>query len=117
MKAVKDLSSESGLFSIKGMLINLVIVSGLIFSYFFHIVLTPKNSVVVRKIEPSFKDVFVDTRHWGISDIWHYRHVIKAIIKSGSSNEIVHLKKYDSALKSGADSFDKFNEIVEQGDK
>ena len=115
MKIVRGLSSESGFFSIKGMLINLLVVSGLIFTFFFHIVLTPSSSIVVRKIEPSFQDPFVDTRHWGISDIWHYRHVIKAIIKSGSSNEIVHLKKYDSALKSGADSYDKFNEIVNQG--
>jgi hypothetical protein len=80
-------------------------------------VLTPKNTFVVRKSEPSFEDIFVDTRNWGLLDIWNYRHVIGAIIKSGSSNEIVHLKKYDSAIRSGADTFEEFNSLVGQDDK
>lgn len=94
------------------LLFGLLLVGGLYFTLYYHVILTDDGVIVEHKTEPGFEDSFVNARGWGVLD--HIKHPkIAGILISRHAQKAID-GALEGSKKTAEDGKKKLDQVVKE---
>jgi hypothetical protein len=86
------------MFGLGKLVFGMMVGAGLMFaSYNYQVVRTPDRLLVVARIAPHLKDLYVDTRDWGIQE-WQARPVLTKSMRKNGYGDVIEQSMADGLL-------------------